>query len=57
MEYTNKKYGYVEIDVEVVNDPNYPDLDAFSIYKEIKGNQIVVIESKVYYEAYHHILK
>ena len=57
MDYTNRKYGYVEVDVEVILDPNYPDLDAFSIYKELKGKKIVVIESKVYYEAYYHILK
>ena len=57
MDYTNRKYGYVEVDVEVILDPNYPDLDAFSIYKEVKGKKIVVIESKVYYEAYYHILK
>ena len=52
-----KKYGYIEIDVEVVVDPNYPQYDAFTIYKELIGKKLVVIESKVYYEAYCHILK
>ena len=52
-----KKYGYIEIDVEVVVDPNYPQFDALTIYKELIGQQLVVIESKVYYEAYYHILK
>ena len=41
----------------MVIDHNNPEIDAFSIYREIKGKRISVIESKVYYEAYFHILK
>jgi hypothetical protein len=57
MDYTLKKYGYFEIDVEVLIEQEQQDLTVFQIYQQMCKTNIVIIESKCYFEAYYHILK
>jgi hypothetical protein len=52
MDYTLQKYGFVEIDVEIMNN----DLDPFQIFRYMSSKRIVILESKCYFEAYFHVL-
>ena len=52
MDYTLQKYGFIEIDVEIMND----EFDPFQIFRYMSSKRIVILESKCYFEAYFHIL-
>jgi hypothetical protein len=56
MDETSKKYGFVEIFAEVVQTNEESD-DAFEIFRKFNFDNIIMIESKVYFEAYFYVLE
>ena len=48
-----KKFGYVSIYVEIVNS----EKNLYEIFKENIGKNLIMLESKSYFEAYYYVLK
>lgn len=46
-------YGYVEISVELLDKTQSP----VNVYQRLSGQNIVILESKAYFEAYYYNLQ
>ena len=52
MQYTLTHYGYVEISVELIDKSKSP----VDVFQELSQKNIVILESKAYFEAYFYNL-
>ena len=53
MDKSARKYGFVMVHLEVIKS----NKDIFQLYSQLFNKKVIIIESKVYFEAYHHVLK
>ena len=58
MDMTAKKHGFINIYIELLDEKEEEEgINPIDVFQQLMGKNIVVIESKSYFEAYCHVLK
>ena len=57
MNETSFRHGYIEVNIEILSKDSNEEIDIQNVYLQLQGRNVVMIESKSYYEAYSHVLK